>query len=71
VFGKTSILWPFPFFLEVGKPIGDGVVWPKKPNYEIGLEDSREISKNVFDNVGGGGGAAAADVRKIDEGLIY
>eukprot|EP01017_Pseudomicrothorax_dubius_P040996 TRINITY_DN6516_c0_g1_i1.p1 TRINITY_DN6516_c0_g1~~TRINITY_DN6516_c0_g1_i1.p1 ORF type:complete len:248 (+),score=25.50 TRINITY_DN6516_c0_g1_i1:257-1000(+) len=28
VFGKDKWLWLFPIFLETGKPIGDGVVWP-------------------------------------------
>lgn len=30
VFGKNHYLWPFPVFLESGKPVGDGVVWPQR-----------------------------------------
>jgi len=28
VFGKTVIFWPFPIYLESGKPVGDGIVYP-------------------------------------------
>ncbi|CDW77040.1 UNKNOWN [Stylonychia lemnae] len=27
VFGNNRFLWPFPLYLESGKPIGDGVYW--------------------------------------------
>lgn len=30
IFGKNKILWFFPFYMDAGKPIGDGVVWPQK-----------------------------------------
>ena len=29
VFGKNPLLWPFPFFGDSGKPVGDGVIWPR------------------------------------------
>ena len=44
VMGKNPFLWPFPIFLNsgnhtnVGKPVGDGVLWPCKK------EKSSEIS---------------------------
>jgi palmitoyltransferase ZDHHC2/15/20 len=28
VFGKNYWLWPFPLFLDDGKPVGDGILWP-------------------------------------------
>ena len=30
VFGNNKLLWPFPVFMDSGKPIGDGVIWPTK-----------------------------------------
>jgi len=30
VFGTKKLLWPFPIFLDAGKPVGDGVVWPTR-----------------------------------------
>ena len=33
VFGKNSLHWPLPVFLEGEGPVGDGVVWPKKTEH--------------------------------------
>lgn len=27
IFGTNKLLWPFPLFLDSGKPLGDGVYW--------------------------------------------
>ena len=42
-------LWPFPFFLETGKPVGDGIVYPQRYNEEKELEsDPRLKSPSNF-----------------------
>ncbi|KRX05905.1 Thioredoxin-like fold [Pseudocohnilembus persalinus] len=41
VFGKDPIIWPFPFFTEMGKPVGDGVLWPQRYQ-EIEIDDDLE-----------------------------
>jgi hypothetical protein len=27
VFGTNIFLWPFPVYLDYGKPLGDGIYW--------------------------------------------
>ena len=29
VFGRLCIMWPFPFMLECGRPVGDGIEWER------------------------------------------
>jgi len=43
VFGKEMTLWPFPFFLETGKPVGDGIVYPQRYNEEKELESDPKL----------------------------
>ena len=38
VFGTHKWLWFLPVFMESGKPLGDGVVWPTKK--EISMENA-------------------------------
>ena len=34
IFGRNRLLWPFPVFLDSGKPSGEGVYWPTNRNDE-------------------------------------
>ena len=36
IFGQYPALWAFPIFAGSGKPIGDGIYWPKKTNQKQG-----------------------------------
>ena len=41
IFGQYPALWAFPIFAGSGKPIGDGIYWPKKREaLENGFADS-------------------------------
>ena len=47
-------MWPFPFFTEGTKPIGDGVVWPTrsvkeiKKTKEVGFSSSVMLNKRKY-----------------------
>ena len=42
IFGYNKWLWPFPVFRASGKPLGDGISWPK--NTTKGGDDAEKGS---------------------------
>lgn len=42
VFGENFWIWPFPIFSERGKPVGDGILWPKKQIEITSAEKDKE-----------------------------
>ena len=47
IFGQNVALWPFPMFLGSGKPLGDGIYWPKKRSEgEINYSNASPMSNN-------------------------
>ena len=49
VFGKNWLLWPFPVFGDSGKPVGDGVIWPKPAQ----TEEEGALAKSTREDVEG------------------
>lgn len=42
VFGKTKMLWLFPISMNFGKPVGDGIQWPRAEWYKDESEEDDE-----------------------------
>lgn len=47
VFGKNPILWPFPWYLKSGWPIGDGINWPMTGNVSLNSDVNIDSEPNI------------------------
>ena len=47
IFGANPWLWPFPVFCGSGKPLGDGIYWPKRESKSVELASSASSEKNA------------------------
>lgn len=52
VFGTNKFMWPFPMFLDSGKPLGDGIYWqrglardPEDERHNNNTQGSSQVSE--------------------------